>query len=93
MGPAGGCYAPDPSVGTSVTRVINGYKVILSNYHAVKGGFSGLPYQELCAGDADGLWVDMTVYGRHPVLTPASVFARMKLLATDPAHWTTIPFG
>jgi hypothetical protein len=49
------------------------------------------PEQEVCASDAAGLLVRVSVVGRRPPLTAAQVFGRLKLLGPDPAHWTTQP--
>ncbi len=85
----GGSGAP-----LSVRRVINGYHVILSKFPVVKGAWGGLPWQELCAPDADGLSVMMTIYGPHPVIPLTTLFRNMKLLGVGtPSRWATEPIG
>jgi hypothetical protein len=48
----------------------------------------------LFAGDADGLWLNLTINGPNPAPSAAEVFAdHLKLLGPDPARWTTMPIS
>jgi hypothetical protein len=74
--------------GESVRSVLGGYKAIVTH-------FPSPPLKQLlCARRADGLWVEISVYGKAPVLDVADLFAHhMRLLGPDPAHWTRNPIG
>jgi hypothetical protein len=73
-----------------VRRVINGYRVFVDYFK--RGMYP--PEQDLCAADADGLWVYIEQFGRHPSLSVVSLFAHhLRLLGTDPVGWTTEPIG
>jgi hypothetical protein len=66
-------------------QVIDGYRVTLSQLR------SG---NDLFAGDADGLWLNLMVNGPNPAPSAAEVFAHhLKLLGPDPANWTTTPIS
>jgi hypothetical protein len=70
--------------------VINGYRVCLS--WAPASRYS--PASEVLAVPfADGLNARILVTGPDAPLSPAEVFARMRLLGPDPAHWTTTPIS
>ena len=49
--------------------------------------------QELCAADADGLTIDVFVNGNRPAIDVTQLFAHLRLLGPNPAHWTTMPTG
>jgi hypothetical protein len=87
------CYFyPGGSRGSSVRQVINGYHVILTHFPALKGAYSGLPWEQLCAPDADGLTVMISSWGTHPEVPLTTLFRNMKLLGLDrPSNWTTQP--
>ena len=68
--------------------------------HQVIGGYRvqtvSIPrqhLQELCAADADGLFVYIYLAGSHPALSASRIFAHLHLLGTDPANWTSKPIG
>ena len=68
--------------------------------HQVIGGYAvqtvSIPrqhLQELCAADADGLFVYIYLAGSHPALSASRIFAHLHLLGTNPANWTTKPIG
>jgi hypothetical protein len=91
-------FSPGGSSGKSVREIINGYHVIVTNVPRQRtfvGTFvshAALSYQDLCAGNADGLAVYISEYSAHPVLGLASLFGdHLRLLGTDPASWTTKP--
>lgn len=85
-GPHGSC----PSLPHSVHEVIAGHRVIvgpITEGHGTSG-------QSLCAASTDGLRVNITMLGRHPVLGVVSLFAHhLRLLGPDPAHWARNPVG
>lgn len=73
-----------------VREVIGGYRVLVSSIgrHVIQ------PTQMLCARHADGLWVQVTVFGSHPVMGVTEMFAHhLRLLGPDPAHWARNPLG
>jgi hypothetical protein len=69
----------------SITRVINGYKVVIT--------YSSSPRsQSLCTADANGMAA--TISESPGVAGPMSVtglFSRMTFFGRDPANWTTKP--
>jgi hypothetical protein len=69
-------------------RVINGHKVTVDD----ESPGSRSPVWQLCAQDADGLFIDMFQQGRRTAFTVTSLFAHhFRLLGRNPAHWTTQP--
>ena len=78
------CYA-DPH--HSTREVINGYRVVLTD--------NRIPNRhDLCAGDADGLSLDISQFGTHPAISVAEIFGHhMRLLGRNPANWTSKPIG
>lgn len=70
-----------------VSETINGYRVLIDTITA------GQPQQQLCAQDADGLYVVINMVSSRPALSATGTFQRMRLLGTDPARWTTKPIG
>jgi hypothetical protein len=77
---------PDGANGTSTCTVIDGDKVELTQL------FSG--GNQLTAGDADGLDIQLNVAGPDPAPSAAEVFAHhLKLLGPNPANWTTMPIA
>jgi hypothetical protein len=70
------------------------HPAVINGFHVTLGGDKTLPPQaELCAADAEGLLVWITVDTR-PTISPADLFAHhLRLLGPDPAHWTTQPIG
>ena len=84
----GTCSPHDPS-SQNTPLTINGYRVVLKQFHV-----GGLPVQELCGAHAGGLWFDIQVFGAHPSINVASLFKHhMRLLGTKPANWTRNPIG
>jgi hypothetical protein len=84
------CSAGSFPGGHPVRRVLNGYHVFVDSF--TRGGYP--PEQDLCATDANGLYVYIEQFGRHPALSVVSLFAHhLRLLGTDPASWTTAPIG
>ncbi len=80
-GSKGACPQAEPST------VINGYPVRLWGPNETWAD------PELCAPDADGLFVWIQVSPR-PIISPAEMFGHhLRLLGPDPAHWTTQPIG
>ena len=83
------CYAAPNSV--SRHRIINGYKVVVSDFTA-RQGFPAS--QQLCGADADGLHMYIATSRGSGVPTAAGIFAHhLRLLGTNPANWTTKPLG
>jgi hypothetical protein len=81
---------PRPLQSSPAHRVVNGYRVTVSHYNSG----TGIPEQMLCAPHASGLTVVVTVTGKHPAPDAVSLFAHhLRLLGTDPAHWTRNPIG
>jgi hypothetical protein len=77
--------------GQSTRQTINGYRVIVNHLPAPKGS---VPTQQVCAANADGLFVFVSTYGRHASPNAISIFRRhLRLLGTNPASWTTEPLG
>lgn len=74
--------------GQSVHRVIDGYHVVVNSIPAARGNPTS--YQ-VCAPDADGLFVFISVNGGRPVIGPVALFRHLRLLGTDPARWVTRP--
>jgi len=75
--------------GESARSVVAGYRVTTTTGPFKLGG----TFHEVCAASADGLWVDVTLSGRHAAVDVATIFAHLKLLGPDPANWTTNPIG
>ena len=72
-----------PTQHPAVHKVVNGYPVTVNR---------GPVAQQLCATDADGLFVTIQEFGNHPTLDVLSLFAHhLQLLGTSPAHWATQP--
>ncbi len=83
------CYFYPRFRGKSTREIINGYRVIVS--HLGAGRF---PRRQVCAGNARGLAVLIAEIGPHPAISPASLFGHnLRLLGTNPAHWTRKPIG
>jgi hypothetical protein len=77
------CYV-DPH--RSTREIINGYRVVVTD--------DRIPNRhDLCAGDAHGLSVYISEFGAHPAMSVADVFGHMRLLGSNPAHWTSEPIG
>ena len=74
------------SGGRPVHHVIDGYRVQTVNIPRQH-------LQELCAADADGLFVYIYLAGNHPALSASRIFAHLHLLGPNPANWTTKPIG
>jgi hypothetical protein len=69
------------NLGASTLRMINGYKVYENSRAA-----------SACADDADGLHVQVSADFQAPAVNVVTIFARhLRLLGTNPAHWTTKP--
>jgi hypothetical protein len=76
--------------GQSVHRLINGYASVVNTIPPQRGD----PLtSQVCVSNANGLFIIVSVSGSHPVIDPVTLFRHMKLLGTDPANWTTRPFG
>jgi hypothetical protein len=83
----GSCYLYPH--GESVREIINGYRVTVTHLPAAHGDVA---VQQVCAAHADGLFVFVSTYGSHPPLNAVAIFRdHLRLLGTDPAHWTTKP--
>jgi hypothetical protein len=77
--------------GQSVREVIGGYRVIVNHIAAQRGNPA---LQQICAADADGLFVFISENGQHPAVGVVSLFTRhLRLLGTKPANWTAVPIG
>jgi hypothetical protein len=77
--------------GQSTRQTINGYRVTVNHLKASNGN---APVQQVCAPNADGLFVFVSTYGRHASPNAISIFRRhMRLLGTNPAGWTSKPLG
>jgi hypothetical protein len=83
----GTCSPDDPST-QNTSQIINGYHAVVKLSSA-----GGHPKQEVCAAHADGLWVDIIEFGRHPLTSVTSLFRHLRLLGTHPADWTRNPLG
>ena len=83
----GTCSPNDPAT-VNTSEIINGYRVVVKRSSA--GGF---PEHEACAAHADGLWADITEFGSHSTNSVTRLFRQLRLLGTNPAHWTTNPIG
>jgi len=83
----GTCTPHDPAT-ENTSEIINGYRVVVKRSSA--GGF---PEHEVCAAHADGLWVDIIEFGRHPTISVTNLFRQLRLLGAHPADWTTNPLG
>ena len=83
--------------GQPASAIINGYPVVVthrSSGSAIGGGSAVPPSQNLCAGNADGLALNITQQGAHPPISVASLFRHhLRLLGANPANWTTKPIG
>jgi hypothetical protein len=68
------------------------HSAVINGYHVTLGGDKKFwPQYELCAPDADGLFVVIYI-GARPTISPVNLFAHhLRLLGSDPAHWTTQP--
>jgi hypothetical protein len=75
--------------GQSSRDVIGGYTVTITRGPAGRES----AFQELCAADADGLTIDIFVSGNQPAIDVTQVFAHLRLLGPDLAHWATMPVG
>jgi hypothetical protein len=78
------------SGGRPASKVINGYRVKTARVPAIG---SSPREQQLCAADADGLYVFINEIGNRPAMSAVSVFAHLRLLGTSPADWTTQPIA
>ena len=85
-GSGGSCYF---TAGRSSRSVIAGYSVTITRVPAGREP----AIQELCAADADGLTIDVFVNGNRPAIDVTQLFAHLRLLGPNPAHWTTMPTG
>ncbi len=75
--------------GQSVREILNGHRVTVNHLTAAHGA---LVIQQVCAAHADGLFVFVSTYGSHTPLNAVAIFRdHLRLLGTDPAHWTTKP--
>jgi hypothetical protein len=83
----GTCSPHDPST-RNTSEIINGYRVVVKRSSA-----GGLPEQQVCAARADGLWVSIIEFGRHPAIGVTSLFRHLRLFGTHLANWTRNPFG
>jgi hypothetical protein len=78
------CYS---NPGYSTQKVIAGHQVTVTRIPARHEPAE----QQICAADAGGLWVSVLIAGSHPAIDVTDVFAHLRLLGPDPAHWTTQP--
>ncbi len=66
------------------SKIINGYQVVVTN--VIK--------EQLCAPRARGLIVVISEFGAHPAISVNSLFGHhLRLLGSNPAHWTSKPIG
>jgi hypothetical protein len=79
-----------PLHGSARHVVINGYQVLVSGLPAYGGN---APSAEVCANNADGLYVLVSFNGNQAVAAATQIFTDLKLYGTDPADWTTRPLG
>lgn len=89
-GLAGSSCAADIGPGRSrlARRVVNGYHVQTMRQRLANGKY----VQELCAPDADGIYVILSAFSSPQSLV--SFFAHhLRLLGSDPVKWTTKPTG
>jgi hypothetical protein len=86
--PGGSTCTPHDPATKNTSEIINGYRVVVKRMT-----IGGLPRQQVCAAHADGLWVDIIEFGRHPAIGVASLFKHLRLLGTNPANWTSNPIG
>jgi hypothetical protein len=69
------------------SAVVNGYRV--STFRVAP---HGTPFWALCSSDADGVYVTVEALASRAEVT--DLFAHhLRLLGSDPAHWTTRPIG
>lgn len=79
------------SRGRSRHEQIRGYQVVVTHLPASHGS---APMRQVCAADAGGLTVDVTVTGWRPAMDPVTLFKdHLRLLGTNPRNWTTKPLG
>lgn len=71
--------------GYSTQKIIAGHQVTVTRIPASHEHAE----QQICAADADGLLVTVLIAGNHPAIDVTDVFAHLRLLGPDPAHWTT----
>jgi hypothetical protein len=76
--------------GRSTREVVGGYRVTVTHLPSVRGN---APEQHLCAANAGGLAVLLSVNGWHPARSAVNVFGHLRLLGTNPADWTTTPIA
>jgi hypothetical protein len=76
--------------GYSTRSVIAGYPVTIT---IVPPGKIDGAYHGVCAANADGLWVQVSVGERRPAFDVTRIFAHLRLLGPNPANWTTQPVG
>ena len=74
--------------GQSRRETINGYRVIVDRLPAVRGN---PVVRQVCAADADGLFVFVSTYGRSRPDATGLFAHHLRLLGPDPANWTTRP--
>jgi hypothetical protein len=95
--PVSAQHNPCVAARTSVREVINGYHVIVTHRPGERTVFGNVadrlpPNQSLCAANADGLALYISEYVPRLVLSVESLFSdHLRLLGTDPAHWTNQP--
>jgi hypothetical protein len=82
-----GCYA---TPGQSQQQTVAGLQVTVTR---IPAGTGEAAEQDLCTSSADGLSVDIVMSGSKPPIDVTSLFAHLRLLGPDPAHWTTKPIG
>ena len=68
----------------AVRKVIHGYPVEILRLPA-------FGEQQLCAPDADGLRVEVSITGKHPATNVIWIFSHLRLFGPDPANWPTKP--
>jgi hypothetical protein len=74
---------------TSKVETVLGHRVVLTTLPR------GRDYsQSLCAAHADGLSLFVSVQGKHPPMSPLTLFRdHLRLLGPNPANWIAQPIG
>jgi hypothetical protein len=72
-----------------ISGVVAGYQVTITSYPSKLGG----KFYDLCAPNADGLYVDVTEGSGHAAPGVVAIFSHLLLLGPNPANWTTNPIG
>ncbi len=89
--PAGGANGCSLSPGGQMEhRLLDGNQTLVT---VVPGGSGRPPSHQVCAFDANGLWIFVSVNGWHPAISPVTLFGHLRILGTSPSAWTTQPIA